>query len=82
MIDIYRSAYKSELNVFKDRERVSADEVRIVKRQLFDGEYIHAEPAKAGHYAFGGSFLYTSNGIHPQFNRPIPLHDRDMSLER
>jgi hypothetical protein len=53
-----------------------------VTRELDNGPYTHAEPARPGFYAFGGSFLYPCNGIYPEFNKPIPLHDRDMSLER
>ena len=87
MINIYRSSrdevpYDCERNVFKGREWIRPEEVRLVHRDLPNGPYIHAEPAKPGWYSHGGSFLYTCNGIYPEFNKPIPLHDRDMSLER
>ena len=81
MIHIYRSTYDSEINVFHGRDWIKPSEVRLVTRQLPGGPYTHAEPAQEGWYAFGGTFLFTSNGVHPEFNRPIPLHDRDMSLE-
>jgi hypothetical protein len=87
MIYIYRSSRNGvpsdcELNVFHGREHIEPSEVRLVDRQLYNGPYTHAEPAKPGSYAFGGSFLYTCNGVYKEFNKPIPLHDRDMSLER
>jgi len=87
MINIYRSSrngepYDCEINVFNGREWIEPEEVRLVTRELDNGPYTHAEPARPGFYAFGGSFLYPCNGIYPEFNKPIPLHDRDMSLER
>ena len=87
MIYIYRSSRNGvpsdcELNVFHGREWIKPEEVRLVTRELYNGPYTHAEPARPGFYAFGGSFLYTCNGIYPEFNKPIPLHDRDMSKER
>ena len=86
MINIYRSSRNGvpsdcELNVFHGREWIKPSEVRLVDHQLCNGPYTHAEPAKPGFYAFGGSFLYTCNGVYPEFNTPIPLHDRDMSKE-
>ena len=30
----------------------------------------------------GGDILFTSNGIYPEFNTPIKLHDRNMELEK
>ena len=53
--------------------------VRLVKRNLFGGEYIHAEPIKqpegmAGPM-FGGNFIYTSDSRFPS-KYPIPVHDR------
>ena len=37
-----------------------APALRIVRRNLFGEEYIHAEPYEPGSYAFGGRFIYTS----------------------
>ena len=87
MINIYRSSRNGapngcEINVFHGREWIKPDEVRLVHRELYNGPYTHAEPREPGFYAFGGSFLYTSNGVYPEFNKPIPLHDRDMNKER
>ena len=93
MIHIYRHSrngvpHDCDINVFHGREWIKPEEVRLVRRLLFfydsqrAEDYVHAEPAAPGMYAFGGSFLYTSNRIYPEFNKPIPLHDRDMSKER
>jgi hypothetical protein len=86
MIQIYRSSYNgqiydSEINHFHKREYVLPKEVRLIHRELYNGPYVHAEPAEDGMWAFGGSFLYTSNGVYEEFNKPIPLHDRNMALE-
>lgn len=57
-------------------------EVKIVRRKLFGSEYIHAEPAKKGSYASGGSFIYSCDSRFRELSKyPIPLHDRDMSKE-
>jgi hypothetical protein len=59
-----------------------APALRIVRRELFGGEYIHAEPYEPGSYAFGGRFIYTSDSRFRKLNKyPIPLHDRNMDLE-
>jgi len=83
MINIFRSGYDSEINKFYGREYVERKEVVIKKRKYFadSEEYTWAEPAEAGTWAFGGTILFTSNGIYPEFNTPIKLHDRDMSKE-
>ena len=88
MIHIYRASYAGEIddceiNVFHGRDYVTAKEVKLVKREIYGKPYVHAEPAAPGCYAFGGSFLYTSNGVFKDFSAaPVPLHDRDMSKER
>jgi hypothetical protein len=94
---IYRSDYNCKINVMNDKKSVTIiddqidelfepDEnhppVRIVRRQLAGGEYIHAEPFEPGFYAFGGSFVFCSDSRVRALNKyPIPLHDRDMSKE-
>lgn len=66
--------------VFEASEEMPA--VRLVRRNMFGREYIHAEPWEAGNYAFGGSFVYTSDSRLREINAyPIPLHDRQMNLE-
>jgi hypothetical protein len=77
MIHIFRSDYDSAINFFHNRKYVNRDEVIIKKR----GDYTYAEPTQQGDYAFGGTLLYTDNGIFPEFNTPIKLHDRIMTLE-
>ena len=81
MISIYRSNYDSEINEFHGRERVRRSEVEFVPRVICGTAEPFARPAKSGFWAFGGTFLYTSNGIFPEFNRAVPLHDRNMALE-
>ena len=87
MIHIYRSShggetYDCEINEFHKRDWVRPDEVVIREKNVLGRKYIYAEPRKAGFWACGGSFLYTSNGIYPEFSRDaIPLHDRNMELE-
>jgi len=78
MINIYRAQYDSQINHFYARNDVRRDEVKLVT----NGSYTFAEPTKQGHWAFGGTILYTSNGIYPEFNTPIKLHDRNMDLEK
>ena len=56
--------------------------LRLVRRNLRQGEYIHAEPYEKGMYAFGGRFIYTCDSRFREICQyPIPLHDRDMSKE-
>ena len=82
MINIYRSGnYDPEINVFHGRGYVTKNEVVLKTKNVFGRNYEYAEPLKPGCYAFGGSFLFTSNGVFPEFNHPIKLHDRDMSKE-
>lgn len=55
-------------------------ELKLVRRNLAGGEYIHAEPiepVKKGNigYMFGGNFIHTSDSRFPN-NYPIPIHDR------
>lgn len=91
MIPIYRSRdYDCEMNFFHGRDWVKRDEV-VVKtkkilrifssKNLFGGEYTYAEPSVPGNYAFGGTILFASNGIYPEFSEPLKLHDRRMDLE-
>jgi hypothetical protein len=95
--NIYRDDYNSCINKMKGAKNViiiddtmpkifNASEdypaVRIVRRKIFGKDYIHAEPMEAGSYAFGGSFIYTSDSRFCTLsNYPIPLHDRQMNLE-
>jgi len=83
MIAIYRNQHDSELNLFHGKTHVERDEVKLIQKGFETGKpYIFAEPTKQGHWAFGGTILFTSNGIYPEFNTPIKLHDRNMDLER
>jgi len=82
MINIYKTGNEDcVLNTFYGRNYVSRNEVVIKEKIVFGEKYIYAEPAKDGVYAFGGNILFTSNGIFPEFNTPIKLHDRDLSIE-
>lgn len=57
--------------------------VKLVRRQFGERVYVHAEPiieGREGGFAFGGSFIFTSDSRFPQ-DYPIPLHDYDMNLE-
>lgn len=84
MISIFRDHISTNcpLNVFNERHSVRRDEVRIVENAHGVQGNTVAMPAEKGRYAFGGTFLYTSNGAFPEFNkRPVPLHDRNMDLE-
>lgn len=94
-VSIFRSDYNCRINkldgkkaailmvdnckVFEPDENTPA--LKIVKRFLSGRDYFHAEPAEKGFYAFGGSFVYTSDSRFP-FDYPLPLHDRQMNLER
>ena len=94
---IYRSDYDCKINVMHGKKAVTIiDEniaqifeasenkpaVRIVRRQLFGSEYIHAEPFEEGRYSFGGTYISCSDSRVRALNKyPIPLHDRDMSKE-
>lgn len=82
MITIHRGTYDSELNKFHGRQHVERKEIILKRRNYFGEDYTWAEPAEEGTWAFGGTILFTSNGIFPEFNTPIKLHDRDMSKER
>lgn len=94
---IYRDDYNSCINKMKDVKNVIIIDdtmpkifevdndypaVRIVRRKIFGKDYIHAEPFEPGSYAFGGSFIYTSDSRFSELSKyPIPLHDRQMNLE-
>jgi len=66
-----------EGGVFEPDEH--APGVRLVRRNLFGREYLHAEPiadpppGQIGYMA-GGSFIWTSDGRFPN-DYPISLHD-------
>jgi len=81
MIDIHRSTYDSNLNYFHGRDYVNRDEVVVKEKDVYRRTYRYVEPAKQGAWAFGGTILFTSNGIYPEFNTPLKLHDRDLTLE-
>jgi len=86
MIDIFRSSNHGviddcKLNFFHGREFVQRNEIVLKEKNVWGTKYLYAEPAKPGNWAFGGSILFTSNGIHSAFNTPIKLHDRNMDLE-
>jgi len=60
-------------------------QLKLVRRNLAGGEYIHAEPiepVKKGNvgYMFGGNFIHSSDGRFPN-NYPIPVHDRQDTQE-
>lgn len=82
MIQIFRSKYKSgPINYFHDRDEIEANDVVILTKKVGGQVYKYAEPAQKGNWAFGGSILFTSNGIYPEFTTPIKLHDRNMDME-
>jgi hypothetical protein len=84
MINIFRSDYDAEINEFHGRKFVNRDEVKICTKRKTKNEklYTYAEPSKPGRWAFGGTILFTSDNSYPEFNTPIKLHDRNMSLEK
>ena len=55
--------------------------LRLVRRELSNGEYLHAEPLDGHHngggkwYMFGGNCIYTSDSRFPN-HYPIKVHDR------
>jgi|GEM_PF-1615774 len=90
--DIYRSQYDSPTNKLYGKKGViivdkevpkifDADEstpaVKLVRRKLPWGDYIHAIPydQPEGRGMFGGTFIYSSDSRFPS-KYPIPLHDR------
>ena len=71
IVNIYRDTYNCTINVFNDKKSVtiidpaiaeifepSEDKpaVKIVRRNIYGRDYIHAEPIEPGFYAFGGGF--------------------------
>jgi len=84
-MDIYIYKTKSynpdPINLFHDRDGLNRNELIIKTKEYHGQTYTYAEPSTPGHYAFGGNILYTSNGIFPEFNTPMKLHDRQMNLE-
>jgi len=81
MIDIYRADQDDTINYFHGRASVKREEVVIKEKHIGNKKYVYAEPNKPGSWAFGGTILFTSNGIYPEFNEPIKLHDRSMDIE-
>lgn len=87
MINIYRTTTNGKpdsepLNYFSNKEIIDRNEIIIKTKEYPKGTfYTYAEPNKPGLWAFGGNILYTSNGIFPEFNTPVKLHDRDMNME-
>lgn len=95
--EIYQASFVDSFSPIKEAKRVTIIDnampkmyepnencpaVRLVRRNIFGYEYIHAEPYERGFYAFGGRFIYTSDSRFNDVNKyPIPLHDRDMSKE-
>lgn len=57
--------------------------VHLVKRNIFDGEYLHVEPLDGQYsdaenrkwYMAGGNFCYTSDSRFPS-DYPLAIHDR------
>ena len=81
-INIYTCSHgQDNLSPFYGREEVDHTEIVVKTKNVFGKVYEYAEPATPGFYAFGGTFLYTSNSVIPGYTHPIPLHDRDMSKE-
>lgn len=97
-LSIYRSEYNCAINAMNSKKEVTlidkdipelfaptedAPAVKIVRRRLFGKDYIHAEPITPGSYAFGGSFIFCSDSrVRELAEYPIPLHDRQMNLEK
>lgn len=97
ILEIYRSDYDSAINKMKGKKSVvlvdnsipgifeSSEDmpaVKLVTRRLFGNDYTHAEPIEPGFYAFGGTFIYSSDSrVREVATYPIPLHDRQMNLE-
>lgn len=96
--DIFRSNYDCIINKMQGKKRVTIIDpalpkmfeasdshpgVKIVRRDLSNGIYLHMEPIEPGFYAFGWSFIYSSDSRFSDISKyPIPLHDRQMNLER
>jgi hypothetical protein len=80
-IGIFRDDYDCELNHFHGRNRINMEEIHLVTKEVNGKMYTFAEPIEKGSWAFGGTFLFTSNSIFPQFNTPVKLHDRNMRME-
>ena len=74
--------YDPKINVFHGKEEIDHTEIRIDENgHGVQGNKV-AFPVQKGSYAFGGSFIYSSNSVVEGFTNPIPLHDRNMSKER
>lgn len=86
MIQIFRPSYNGQtygcaLNVFNNSEWVEASEVVVKTHSYFGKEYVYAEPAAEGRYAYGGCLIYDGGNSNIAFNVPMKLHDRNMDLE-
>ena len=81
MISIYKNGTDSPINKFYGQTSVKRSEVIVKESKIFGKKYRYAVPSEKGVWAFGGNILFTSNGIYPEFNEPIRLHDRDMKKE-
>jgi hypothetical protein len=56
--------------------------VRIVRRELADGPYLHVEPVEPGQWAFGGAVVHSSDARWRKATQyPLCLHDRDLNKE-
>ena len=96
--NIYRSDFKDSYSFYKGKDRVIVVDKRlpeifevqegetpvIIKtKDVFGDPYTYAEPDKKGSWAASGSFIWTSDSRGRNIAKyPIPLHDRDMSMEK
>lgn len=84
--DVLLMFEEPEAQVFEESD--NRPTLKIVRRNLFGREYIHAEPigtGRAGHnsYMMGGNFLFSSDS---RFSKlvspyPIPIHDRQETAQ-
>jgi hypothetical protein len=54
--------------------------LKLVRREVFGVEHIHAEPLTKGTWAAGGNFVWTCDSRFPN-EYPVQIHDYDMSNE-
>ncbi len=96
-LEIYRSDYDCNINKMYGKKVVTlidprspqifeasedAPPVKLLTKNVTGKEYLYALPIEGGNYAFGGTFIYTSDSrINAISKYPIPLHDRQMDLE-
>lgn len=56
--------------------------VKIVRREIYGKEYLHAEPVEPGTWAAGGTLICSSDSRFSEASQyPLHLHDRDMAKE-